>query len=457
MNTLSTTTKTKTFPKGGVHPKEFKFSAKNSIESIPLPKNVFVPLTQHLGARAKPVVNPGDKVKVGQLIAEADGFVSANIHSPVSGTVKNIDEVIDQTGYKQRAVIIETEGDEWLADIELSKNIKRDCNLSTQEISDKIFKAGIVGLGGATFPTHVKLKIPPGKKLEHLIINGVECEPFLTSDHRLMLEKGEEIIIGIKILMKVLNTDKAIIGIEVNKPDAINNLSDIASKYPGIEIHPLKVHYPQGGERQLVRAITGKEVPPPPSGLPIDVGCIIINVGTAFAVYEAVQKNKPLVERVVTVTGKSLKKPSNFLVRLGTTISHIISVCGGLPSDTGKIISGGPMMGKALASLDIPVTKGTSGIVIIPENEAKREEVSNCIRCGRCVEYCPLGLEPYLYMTLVERNMIDKAEEVKIHYCCECGCCSYTCPANRPLTDYIRLGKNIVLYNIKKRQTKKDG
>jgi len=378
----------KTFKLGGVHPPENKLSAQAAIETIVLPKQVTIPLGQHLGAPATALVKKGDLVKVGQQIAKATGFISANIHSPVSGKVFKIDNVYDSSGYRKPSIIINVDGDEWVETIDRSPEIDANIKLSAKEITDKINEMGVVGLGGATFPSFVKLLVPDGKKVEFLVINGVECEPYLTSDHRVMLERGEEMLIGVTILMKGLNVSKALIGIEDNKKDAIEDLKKLAQKFKGIEIHPLKVQYPQGGEKQLIQALTGREVP---SGkLPLEVGCVVNNVGTALAIYEAVQKNKPLFERVVTVTGKSVKKPSNFMARIGTPIKELIEAAQGLPGDTGKIINGGPMMGKALLNTDVPVTKGTSGILIMGENESKRNDTSNCIRCAKCVEVCPM-------------------------------------------------------------------
>lgn len=404
-----------------------------------IPEVVSVPVSQHIGAPSEPIVKKGDTVKVGQLIAKASGFVSANIHSPVSGTVDKIDEILDASGYKRKAIVIKTEGDEWLDTIDRSSTLKKEVAHSPEEIVKAIGDSGIVGLGGATFPAHIKLTPPPGKKAEILIINAVECEPYLTSDHQLMMEKGEEIMVGITLLMKALKVEKAIIGIENNKPDAISHLSSIAKSYSGISIEPLKVQYPQGGEKQLIDACIKRQVP---SGkLPIEVGAVVQNVGTAFAVYEAVQKNKPLVERVVTVTGLSISEPSNFLVRFGTPISRLIEAAGGIPEDTGKIIGGGPMMGKSLTSVDIPVTKGSSGILVMPKEKANRQPMQNCIRCAKCISVCPMGLSPYLLMTLSQKAIWDRAEEESVMDCIECGSCSYTCPSSRPLLDYIRLGK----------------
>jgi Na+-translocating ferredoxin:NAD+ oxidoreductase subunit C len=439
-----------TFKIGGVHPPENKLSANKPIEDLPLPKSVFIPLSQHIGSPASAIVKKGDKVKTGQLIAESAGFVSANIHSSVSGTVKKVDFSADSSGYPKQGIFIDVEGDEWVSSIDRSSELVRDVSLDRQEIIKKIQDAGIVGLGGATFPTHVKLIPPKGLKAEILIINGVECEPYLTSDHRLMLEKAEEILVGTQLLMKALKVEKAIVGIENNKPDAIKLFSDKIKDYPGTDIVALKVKYPQGGEKQLIKAITGREVPS--GALPVAVGAIVSNVGTAFAVYEAVQKNKPLFERIVTITGRGLSNPSNFRVRIGTPTSLLISEAGGLTEDPGKMISGGPMMGRAVNNLDVSVTKGTSGILILEKAESLRKEVLNCIRCSRCVEACPMGLEPYLLMTLAGKELFERAEKDKILDCIECGSCSYICPSNRPLLDYIRYGKGKVSQIIRKRK-----
>lgn len=442
----------KTFPTGGVHPPENKLTAAIPIEYLPVPPSVVIPLSQHIGAPAVPVVSKGDYIRTGQVIGTGKGFVSANIHSSVSGKVNKIDFVSDSGGFKQNAVYIDAEGDEWLDTIDRSKEIKREISLSGEDIIKKCLESGIVGLGGATFPSHVKLSVPTGKKCEVLIINGVECEPYLTSDHRLMLEKGEEVLVGVTILMKALNVSRAMIGIENNKPDAIGHMSELASSFSGISVHPLKVKYPQGAEKQLIKALTGREVP---SGkLPLDVGAVVHNVGTAFAVYEAVQKNKPLFERVVTVTGTFVSKPGNYIVRTGTPLSLLIEAAGGIPENTGKIINGGPMMGKAVSNTDVPVVKGMSGVILVPFGESVRKETEPCIRCAKCVEACPLNLEPYLLMTLSERSLFERAENERITDCMECGSCSYTCPASRPLLDYIRLGKSTVIRMARERNLK---
>jgi electron transport complex protein RnfC len=441
----------KTFRLGGIHPPENKFSAGKKTEIFPIPTQVIIPLSQHIGAPATPVVQKGDTVKVGTLIAKASGFVSANIHSSVSGSVVKIDDIVDASGYRRPAVFIKVEGNEFEESIDLTPELNNNIDISSDEIIKKIADAGIVGLGGATFPTQIKLTPPPGKVAEVLVINGVECEPYLTSDHALMLEKGDEIMVGIQLLMKAGQVKRAIIGIENNKKDAIEHLSSLAKNYDGIEVCPLKVQYPQGGEKQLLDAVIKRQVKS--GGLPIDVGAVVQNVGTAFAVYEAVQKNKPLYERIVTVTGKGVKTPSNFLVRIGTSVNELITATGGLPEETGKIVGGGPMMGKALTSADIPVTKGSSGILILPKKDTARKEMQNCIRCSKCVSICPMGLSPYLLMTVTEFSAWDKAESEKITDCIECGSCSYTCPANRPLLDHIRLGKGKVLGIIRSRKS----
>ena len=440
----------KTFRLGGIHPKERKISAGKAIQPIVIPKQVVIPMSQHIGAPCQPIVKKGDKVKVGTQIGKSVGYVSANIHSSVSGTVLKIDKALDSSGYKRDAVFINCEGDEWEESIDRSETIKRECNLPQAEILNKIEQAGIVGMGGATFPSHVKLTPPPGTTPEVLIINGVECEPYLTSDHVLMIEKSEEILVGTTIVMKALNVNRAIIGIENNKKDAISRFKKLSKEYPNIEIQPLKVQYPQGGEKQLIDAVLKRQVPS--GSLPISVGAVVQNVGTIFAVYEAVQKNKPLVERVVTITGDHVSKPSNFLSRIGIPLNNLIDEAGGLPDGTGKIVSGGPMMGKALASIEIPITKGTSGILIIPTLAAKRKVMSDCIRCTKCITVCPMGLNPTLLMNLTEYEVWDKAELNYITDCIECGSCSFTCPSHRPLLDYIKLGKGKVNTIIRTRK-----
>jgi electron transport complex protein RnfC len=428
----------KTFSRGGGHPPEHKLSSGKAIEELPPPEVVVIPISQHLGAPAKVLVNRGDEVKIGQVIAQAEGFVSTNIHASVSGKVLKVDRFMDSSGYRKMAVQIQVEGEKWEEDIDRTDDLVRNTVLKTEDIRKKILEAGIVGLGGATFPTHVKLMIPKGKTAEYLIINGVECEPYLTADHALMMEKTEEVFAGIQVLMKGLGVEKAIVGIENNKPDAIQKMREVAQGSP-VLVQGLKVKYPQGGEKQLVQALLKREVPS--GGLPIDVGVVVFNVGTAYAAYEAVNKNRPLIDRVVTVTGLSLEKPSNFRVRIGTPVSYLVEKAGGMPGDTAKVVNGGPMMGKALSTLDVPVVKGSSGILLIREGEARRKEMQVCIRCTKCVQVCPMGLEPYLMMNLSEKNLFERMESERVLDCIECGSCSYTCPSSRPLLDYIRLGK----------------
>jgi len=442
----------KTFPKGGIHPPENKLTADKPIVILPVPAQVTVPVSQHIGAPAAPVVEKGAVVRAGQVIAEAKGFVSANIHSPVSGKVTKIDTFVDTTGYKKTAVLIDVEGDEWVETVDRSTTLVKEIVMTREQIIERCRECGLVGLGGATFPTHIKMTVPAGKKCDLVIINGVECEPYLTSDHRLMLEKGAEVLVGAAIIMKALGVEKVVVGIEANKPDAISHMTELAAEFTGITIQPLRVKYPQGGEKQLIKACIGREVPS--GGLPLDVGVVVQNVGTAFAVYEAVQKNKPLIERVVTVTGMSVKNPGNFRVRIGTPVTALIEAVGGLPDDTGKVVNGGPMMGKALAMTDVPVTKGTSGIILFPAEASRRAEVLPCIRCGKCSAACAMGLEPWLISVLSEKGMFEQAEKEKITDCMECGACAYTCPAKRPLLDYIRLGKTTVIRMARERITK---
>ena len=443
-----------TFKIGGVHPEPNKLTADRKIETLALPKQAVFPLSQHIGAPAVPCVQKGDTVRVGTRIAEPGGFMSASIHSSVSGKVAKIDTIVDASGLRKPAIFIDVEGDEWEPSIDRTPKLVLQTTKTREEIVECIKNAGVVGMGGACFPTHVKLCPPKECTIDVLIVNAVECEPYLTSDHRLMLEHPDEIIIGIKIILKVLGIDRAVIGVEANKPDAIALLKSKTSMVSGIEVMPLKMKYPQGGEKQLIEAVTGRQVPPPPA-LPANVGCVVQNVGTVFAVYEAVMKNKPLIERIVTVTGKSVKKPCNLRVRMGTPVSQLLDYAGGMPEDTGKLISGGPMMGRPLLDETAPVVKGTSGILLIPEDEAARREERNCIRCAKCVQACPMGLEPYLLATASETGDWECAEENWIMSCIECGCCQSTCPSRRPLLDWVRLAKNRVGGIIRARNAKK--
>lgn len=442
-----------TFTIGGVHPEPNKLTAGKKIETLGLPKQAVFPLSQHIGAPAVPCVQKGDTVRVGTRIAEPGGFMSASIHSSVSGKVAKIDTVVDASGLRKPAIFIDVEGDEWEPSIDRTDTLLLQNNLSREEIIEKIKNSGVVGMGGACFPTHVKLSPPKDCTIDTLIINAVECEPYLTADHRLMLEHPDEIIVGIKLILKVLGIDHAVIGVETNKQDAIELMNSKLSMVSGIEVMPLKMKYPQGGEKQLIEAVTGRQVPPPPA-LPANVGCVVQNVGTVYAIYEAVMKNKPLIERIVTVTGKSVKNPCNLKVRMGTPVSQLLEYAGGMPEDTGKLISGGPMMGRPLLDETAPVVKGTSGILLIPESEAARREERNCIRCAKCVQACPMGLEPYLLATASESSDWECAEENWIMSCIECGCCQSTCPSRRPLLDWVRLAKNRVGGIIRARNAK---
>lgn len=445
----------KTFRIGGIHPTDHKLSANIPIETVALPKQAIVPLSQHIGAPAQPIVEKGDHVKVGQVIAAANGFVSVNVHAPISGVVTKIDTALDAWGLPMPSIFIDVEedGDEWLETIDRTPDLNRICKLTSKEIIKKIQDAGIVGLGGACFPTHVKLSPPPGSKVEVLIINAVECEPYLTCDHQLMLERGEEIFIGISLLMRALEIEHAIVGIENNKKDAIELFQKIANRHFGIEICPLKLRYPQGGEKQLIDATIGRQVPS--GALPIAVGAVVQNVATVYAVYEAVQKNKPLIDRVMTVTGESVTRRGNYLVRFGTPLADVIAQAGGIPENTGKIIAGGPMMGRAMSNVNMPAHKRTSGILIMTEAESVRREPENCMRCGKCVEACPMGLEPFLLVRQAEMRLWDDMEQNAIMDCIECGCCLYSCPSNRPLLDYVRMGKATVGGIIRTRATQK--
>jgi len=446
----------KTFSIGGIHPEENKLSHEVATVVAPLPKQATFPLSQHIGAPAKAVVKKGDKVKVGTMIAEAGGFVSAPIYSSVSGTVFKVDSAIDATGYRKPCIIINVEGDEWEETIDRSDKLETlDAHpeLTPEEIVERIKVAGVTGMGGAGFPTFIKLCPPPTAKAECVIINAVECEPYITSDYRLMMEHADEILVGVEILMKGAKVNKAYIGIETNKPAAIDLLTQKTANNPNIEIVPLKQRYPQGGEKQLVDAVINRQVPAPPA-IPVNVGAIVQNVGTAFAVYQAVMKRKPLFERYTTVTGKQIAKPGNFLVRMGTPFKEMIDLCGGMPEGDNKVLAGGPMMGKAVTSLDVTVCKGTNSITVLSGDDACRKEPDPCIRCAKCVGVCPMGLEPFLLATASAKKMWDKAEAEMITSCIECGSCQFTCPSHRPILDNIRQGKATVMGIIRARNAK---
>ena len=446
-----------TFRIGGVHPDENKITAEARTKNAELPKVAIFPLGQHIGAPAKPIVKRGDVVKVGTMIAEANGFVSAPIFSSVSGTVAKIDTSIDATGYRKPVIIINVEGDEWEESIDRSTKLEtlaEHSELTPESIVDIIKSAGITGMGGAGFPTFIKLCPPPTAKAECVIINGVECEPYITADYRLMMEHANEILVGLQLLMKAAKVERGYIGIEENKPEAIKLFTQLTASDSRIEVVPLVQKYPQGGEKQLVHAVIKRQVPAPPA-IPVNVGAIVQNVGTAYAVYEAVMKNKPLFERYTTVTGKQLKNPGNYLVRMGTTFNELICACGGLPEGDNKVLAGGPMMGKSVMSLDVPITKGTNSITILSGDEARRKAVQPCIRCGKCVDACPMGLEPYLLATLSANNLYDRLENEGVTSCISCGSCQFTCPSHRPILDNILQGKGVVMGMIKARNVKK--
>ncbi|WP_373830407.1 electron transport complex subunit RsxC [Bacteroides heparinolyticus] len=447
----------KTFSIGGVHPDENKLTPELQAVAAPLPKQAIFPLAQHIGAPAKPVVAKGDHVKVGTMIAEASGFVSAPIYSSVSGTVFKIDLSVDATGYRVPCIIINVEGDEWEEGIDRSDKLERledHPELTAEEIVERVKQAGITGMGGASFPTFIKLCPPPTTKAECVILNGVECEPYITSDYRLMMERADEILVGLELLMKAAKVSRGYIGIEANKPKAIELLREkAAAKSADIEIVALAQRYPQGGEKQLVDAVIGRQVPAPPA-IPVHVGAIVQNVGTAYAVYEAVMKNKPLFERYTTVTGKSISNPGNFIVRMGTPMKDLIEICGGLAEGNHKVIAGGPMMGKALTSVEVPICKGTNCVTVLSGDDAVRKESQPCIRCAKCVSVCPMGLEPYLLSRVASLKLWEKAEGEDITSCIECGSCQFTCPAHRPLLDQIRFGKSTVMGLIRARSSK---
>ena len=448
--------KVRTFRIGGVHPAENKLTNDAVTQVAALPAQAIFPLSQHIGAPAKPVVAKGDKVKVGTLLAEAGGFVSAPVYSSVSGTVLKIDTAIDATGYRKPVIIIKVEGDEWEETIDRSDKLERledHPELTPEEIIERVKKAGVTGMGGAGFPTFIKLTPPPTAKAECVIINAVECEPYITADFRLIMEKADEILVGLDLLMKAAKVTKGYIGIEDNKPAAIELFQQKTANRSDVEIVPLAKKYPQGGEKQLVDAVIRRQVPAPPA-IPVNVGAIVQNVGTAFAVYEAVMKNKPLFERYTTVTGKQLKNPGNFLVRMGTPMSQFIDACGGLPEGDNKILAGGPMMGKALTSTEVPVCKGTNSVTVLTEDDARRKEPQPCIRCAKCVGACPMGLEPYLLATLSSLKNWERVEAEDVTSCIECGSCQFTCPAHRPLLDNIRQGKSTVMGIIRARNAK---
>jgi len=436
--------------KGGAHPPENKdYTSHKPIEAMPAPQQVFIPLQQHIGAPSEAIVQPGDEVKVGDKLSEAKGFVSVPVHASVSGKVVKITEHPHPLGGKQQVVIIENDGQDTLSDA--IKPVENYMELSADEMRQRIREGGLAGMGGATFPTHVKLSPPKEKPIDTLIINGAECEPYLTADHRLMLEYPDEILKGVQIIQKILGVKRTFIAIEKNKPDAIELLRRKVSEYQqygAIEVIGLNVKYPQGAEKQLIKAITNREVPT--GGLPMDVGCLVQNVGTVRGVYQAVALGIPLYQRVVTVTGAGVQEPKNLMVRLGTPFKDVIEFCGGYREDAVKLVMGGPMMGIAQHTDAVPVIKGTSGILIMAEAETPSLTPNPCIGCARCVEGCPMGLMPTTLAEWVDHKFLDQAEKAGLMDCIECGTCSYVCPANRHLLQSIRFGKYQVLQQRKK-------
>lgn len=427
--------------KGGIHPPDRKELAKDKpISTAKPPKRVVVPLVQHIGAPCKPTVSIGQEVKKGELIGAPEGFVSAPVHSSISGKVVAIGDFPIATGRMVTSVIIENDGKEEWSPL---KDNPDHTNLSQEELRGKIKEAGIVGMGGAAFPAHVKLSPPKEKTVDVVILNGAECEPYLTADYRLMIERPNDVVAGLKVLMRVLRVNKGFIGIENNKPDAVEAMKQAVSGDHNIHVCALEVKYPQGAEKMLIKATVDRDVPP--RGLPMDVGAVVHNIGTAIAVYEAARYGKPLIERVVTVTGEGIKEPKNLMVKIGTLISDLIDECGGFKTEVAKVISGGPMMGFALYSLDVPVTKGTSGILVIPEEGVEHaEDFGPCIRCGRCIDICPMGLMPSMLSVLAEKGFYEDAKDYNLFDCFECGSCTYVCPSKRPIVQLIRLAKSLV-------------
>ena len=422
---------------GGIHPADSKGFAENAaIEVMPLPQKVVIPLSQHIGAPAKPCVKVGDEVLTGQIIAEAGGFVSIPMHASISGKITKIALFDHPSGTKSQAIEITGDNqDNW---VKLSDDKVED--LSIEDLKKRIAAAGVCGMGGAGFPVHVKLSPPQNNPIDTIILNGVECEPYLTADYRLMLEKAEDIISGLKILMRTVDAKNGIIGIEANKPKAMKHMKDLVKNEANISIVGLKVKYPQGAEKQLIYAATKRSVPNK-GGLPMQVGVVVQNVGTAAAVYEACRYGKPLIERVITVTGKIVKHPKNLLARVGTKYQELLDYCGGTTEEIGKVISGGPMMGAAVPGLEAPMVKTSSGLLIFNQAEAHKEAESTCLRCGRCVDICPMNLAPSLIVNNVRYDDIEGAEKYGVMDCIKCGSCAYVCPSHIKLIQWIDIGK----------------
>lgn len=433
--------------KGGVNvPHSKELTEKKSLEHAKEPSIVYIPLHQHTGAPCEPLVKVGDRVKVGQKIGQSQAFVSAPIHSSVAGVVKEITKITTPTGIQSTCVVIESDGTN-----EMDESIKAKGNLedlSSKEILEIIKEAGITGMGGAGFPAHVKLSPPPEKKIDTIIINGAECEPFLTSDHRVMLEMPEKVVFGLKAIMKALNVDRGFIGVETNKMDAVDSLSSVIKKEDNIKVVTLKAKYPQGDEKRVINAITGRQVPS--GGLPMDVGCVVSNVSSSKAIAEAILEGKPVYERVVTVTGNGVNEPKNLIVKIGTLFQEVIDQAGGFKGTPGKVIMGGPMMGLSQFTTEVPVIKGSGGILVLTEEEVLAEKVSPCIKCGKCLDACPVFLQPLFISAYALKKDFEGAEKYGALDCVECGSCSYVCPAKRPLVESIRFAKREILAKRKK-------
>ena len=436
--------KLKTF-KGGIHPPDNKhWTSHKAIEDCPLPDELVVPLSQHIGAPSVACVEVGQHVAKGQEIGSAKGFVSVPVHAPTSGDVVAVENRPHPFGASLPAVVIKPDGaDSWLSNLQFTD----PGSLTSEEVIEKVRQAGVVGMGGAAFPAHVKMSPPPEKPIRTLLFNGVECEPYLTSDHRMMLEESERLLQGVSLLQYVYGAERVVIGVEANKPDALALLKKQCADTP-VEILPLQVKYPQGAEKQLIAAATGKEVPS--GGLPMDVGVAVHNVSTAAAVADAVMLGRPLIERICTVTGAAIKEPKNLRVRIGIPLSHLVEVCGGLVEEPGKIILGGPMMGFAQVGFDVPVVRGTSGLLLLREEDVAKIPEGPCIRCARCVQACPMNLLPTTIAAYARRNLVEETEEYCAMDCIECGSCSYVCPASLPLVQSIRHGKAAVLAKKRK-------